>query len=100
MRTTRVWTISLPPAMSRAAQHVAKREQRTKSELVREALRLYLAQRGQPVSLGAAERFARVGELVEAYRRRHDTPRPSEAELREQFHGVKQLHDRLKTLKL
>lgn len=45
MRTTRTWTISLPPAMERDAEQVAKRERRTKSELIREALRLYLASR-------------------------------------------------------
>ena len=45
MRSTRTWTISLPPEMSQLAQAIAKREQRTKSELVREALRLYFGAR-------------------------------------------------------
>jgi metal-responsive CopG/Arc/MetJ family transcriptional regulator len=96
MRVTRTWTISLPPAMSELAQEFAKREHRTKSELVREALRRYLAQRSRPVDLGAGERLARVGELAELYRQRHAARRPSETELRQAFRGVRALHDRLK----
>jgi len=42
MRTTKTWTISLPPQLVREAEQTAKEENRTKSELVREALRLYL----------------------------------------------------------
>ena len=45
MRTTRTWTISLPPALVREAERTAKEENRTRSELVREALRLYLEER-------------------------------------------------------
>lgn len=45
MRTTRTWTISLPPALVREAERTAKEENRTKSELVREALRIYLDER-------------------------------------------------------
>jgi Arc/MetJ-type ribon-helix-helix transcriptional regulator len=36
------WTISLPPAFAREAEEVRKREHRSRSELVREALRTYL----------------------------------------------------------
>ncbi len=42
MRTTKTWTISLPPKLVREAERTAKEENRTKSELVREALRMYL----------------------------------------------------------
>ncbi len=42
MRTTKTWTISIPPKLVREAERTAKEEHRTKSELVREALRLYL----------------------------------------------------------
>ena len=98
MRSTRTWTISLPPEMSQLAQAIAKREQRTKSELVREALRLYLAQRGQPLAFGASERLARVGELAELYRQRTATRQPSEDQLRSAFRGVRRLHERLKHL--
>jgi Arc/MetJ-type ribon-helix-helix transcriptional regulator len=96
MRVTQVWAISLPPAMSRLAEQVARHEQRTKSELVREALRLYLAQRGHPISGGGGD-LAHAGALLEAYRRRHGADRTSEEALREQFRGVKRTHDRLKS---
>lgn len=41
-RATKTWTISLPPEMEKEAEKTAKDENRTKSELVREALRYYL----------------------------------------------------------
>ena len=42
MRSTKIWNISLPPDMARAAEKTAKAEARTKSELIREALCQYL----------------------------------------------------------
>lgn len=96
MRKTRTWTISLPPEMSQLALGIAKQEQRTKSELIREALRLYLAQRAHPMAWGAAERLARVGELTELYRQRYGARQSSEAQLRSQFRGVRRMHERLK----
>lgn len=44
-RHTDQWTISIPPPLSRQAMKVAREESRTKSELVREALRRYLENR-------------------------------------------------------
>lgn len=41
MRTTKVVSITMPPPLFEAAQALAKRENRTMSELVREALRRY-----------------------------------------------------------
>jgi len=41
MRTTKTLSITLPPAMLARAAKLAKKEQRTMSELVREALRQY-----------------------------------------------------------
>jgi len=96
MRTTRTWTISLPPAMGRLAQEVALQEHRTKSELVREALRFYFAQRGRSRDVSAQERLARVGELTDVYRRHAASRQSTEAELRRSFRGVKRLHERLK----
>jgi Arc/MetJ-type ribon-helix-helix transcriptional regulator len=43
MRTTKVLSITLPEAMLKAAKKRAKKENRTMSELVREALRRYEA---------------------------------------------------------
>lgn len=45
MRISKTWTISLPPGIEREATQIAKQERRTKSELIREALRVYLATR-------------------------------------------------------
>lgn len=41
-RITHQWTVSIPPLLSKQAIKIAKEESRTKSELVREALRYYL----------------------------------------------------------
>jgi Arc/MetJ-type ribon-helix-helix transcriptional regulator len=43
MRTTKVLSVTLPEAMLKAAKNRAKKENRTMSELVREALRRYEA---------------------------------------------------------
>jgi CopG family transcriptional regulator/antitoxin EndoAI len=42
VRTTKTWSISLPPKLEKEAEKAAKEEHRTKSELIREALRRYL----------------------------------------------------------
>ena len=42
MEKGRLLTISLPPRLLKEADRLAKQENRTKSELLREALRLYL----------------------------------------------------------
>lgn len=44
-RSTKLVTVSLPPDLLKNAERVAKEEHRTKSELVREALRTYIASR-------------------------------------------------------
>jgi predicted transcriptional regulator len=41
MGATKILTISLPPKMSKEIQQLAKKEQRTISELIREAFRQY-----------------------------------------------------------
>ena len=45
MRTTRVVSITLPPPLFEQAQALAKQENRTMSELLREALRRYQRER-------------------------------------------------------
>ena len=45
MRTTRTWTVSRPPNLSREAERTANGKDRTKSELVREALRVSIEER-------------------------------------------------------
>jgi len=65
MRTRHTMTISLPPQMLEEFERVRKTEQRTRSELVREALRLYF-------NPGLAARIARLPVYV-----------PTKQELRE-----------------
>jgi CopG family transcriptional regulator/antitoxin EndoAI len=43
MRTRQTFTISLPPAMAEQVEKTMQAENRTRSELVREALRTYIA---------------------------------------------------------
>lgn len=45
MRTSKILPISLPPEMLADVERLAKKERRTKSELVREALRRYIEDR-------------------------------------------------------
>lgn len=42
-RTTITFTISLPPEMAEELEEIMKKEHRTRSELIREALRRYVA---------------------------------------------------------
>ena len=42
MRTTKLLTVSMPPRLYDTVTKLAKREDRTKSELIREALRQYV----------------------------------------------------------
>ena len=42
MRQSKIVTISIPPRLLKQAERLAQKEQRTKSEVVRDALRLYL----------------------------------------------------------
>jgi CopG family transcriptional regulator/antitoxin EndoAI len=46
-RTSRVYTISLPPELAQKAEALAKRDSRTMSELFREAFRTYYAQQSR-----------------------------------------------------
>ena len=55
MRTRRTFTISLPEAMAEQVEKARMAEHRTRSELVREALRAYLNKRVQVVAASKAE---------------------------------------------
>ena len=59
MRTTKVISISLPEAQYKKAVRLAKKENRTMSELMREALRVY-----ENEELRRAEAARRFGEAV------------------------------------
>ena len=67
MRTTKPITISLPTDLLRETQRVAKEETRTRSELIRDALRQYLAsRRWQRLRQWGAETVDRLGLKTEA----------------------------------
>lgn len=67
MRTTKTWSISLPPKLEKEAERAAKEENRTKSELIREALRRYLAgRRFRKLQAYGAKRAREVGVVSEA----------------------------------
>ena len=51
-RTTETMTVSIPPAMMELVDRTCETEHRTRSELVREALRLYFAQTGMGATPG------------------------------------------------
>ena len=50
MRTSKTLSVSLPPAQLKQAERLAKKENRTLSELVREALRQYQQKQETPVN--------------------------------------------------
>jgi CopG family transcriptional regulator/antitoxin EndoAI len=62
MRTTKILSVTLPPAMLKEARQLAKRENRTMSELVREALRRYQQeQRWETIRAIGAARTGALG---------------------------------------
>jgi Arc/MetJ-type ribon-helix-helix transcriptional regulator len=50
MRTSRTLSVSMPPTQLRLVERLAKKENRTRSELVREALRQYHQKQESPVN--------------------------------------------------
>lgn len=67
MRTTRPITVSLPEDLLLEAQGVARQEARSRSELIRDALRQYLAsRRWQRLRQWGAETAERLGLRSEA----------------------------------
>jgi predicted transcriptional regulator len=84
MRTTKTLSITLPPEMLTRASKLAKRENRTMSELVREALRQYERQRwwdetnayGRATAQAAGVRTEEdVVKVIHSARRRKPAPR-------------------------
>ncbi len=67
MRTTTPITISLPSDLLQETQRVAREEARTRSDLIRDALRQYLAsRRWQRLRQWGAETAERLGMKTEA----------------------------------
>lgn len=65
MGTRKLVTISLPPALLKKAERVAREENRTKSELLREALRFYVETR-EVRKTAARERLLELVDRVQA----------------------------------
>ncbi len=66
-RTTKVYSITMPPEMARQAEQLAKRESRTMSELMREAFRRYqveAAERGLMSDPLRSKRLAQFRSLL------------------------------------
>jgi len=84
MRTTDTLTISLPPAMARQMERVQKEENRTRSELLREAWRQYFEGRYPLVQPTKAELAAirkgraqiKNGQFVTLEKLLHDLDNP------------------------
>lgn len=74
-RTTETFSISLPPEMAVELERVRKQEHRTRSELIREALRQYL-KRGL-VAQSANEEGAQIGSMGDHRSRRTLTVSPT-----------------------
>ena len=61
-RNTVQWTVSIPPPLSKKALKVARLEYRTRSELIREALRRYLENRAlDGIRAKISRRFKQMG---------------------------------------
>jgi len=69
MRETTTFTVSLPPAMAEQVELTRKAENRTRSELVREALRVYLSARVVPAELPTAAEARAYRRGMAAYKR-------------------------------
>jgi len=62
-RTTRTFTISFPPELAEQVELTAKAENRTTSELFREAFRSYQSQRARRVLRESQDEFRRNNPL-------------------------------------
>jgi Arc/MetJ-type ribon-helix-helix transcriptional regulator len=69
MRESTTFSVSLPPAMATEIERAMKAEHRTRSELVREALRIYLSARLMPTELPTPAEARAYRRGVAAYRR-------------------------------
>jgi Arc/MetJ-type ribon-helix-helix transcriptional regulator len=100
MRTTKVYSISMPPDLARQAEALAKKENRTMSELMREALRRYQ----QPqVSFDVREFVRQIAPTPPELRamqedaRRKGTDKLTKAQIQREVRAVRNQHDKKKT---
>ena len=62
-RTTKVFSITMPPEMARRAEQLAKRENRTMSELMRETFRRYEIEQAERRALADSLRPKRLAQI-------------------------------------
>jgi len=62
-RTTKVYSITMPPDLGRQAEQLAKQESRTMSELMREAFRRYQIEKAERQLLADPARAKRLAEF-------------------------------------
>lgn len=74
MGTRKLITISVPPPLLRRAEQIAREDNRTKSELLREALRFYVDTR----EIRKAGIRERAGALIERFQTRTEGVPPKE----------------------
>ena len=82
MRESTTFTVSRPPAMAKEIERAMKAEHRTRSELVREALRIYLSARLIPAELPTPAEARAYRRGMAAYRRGDSVT------LQEYLHGM------------
>jgi metal-responsive CopG/Arc/MetJ family transcriptional regulator len=87
MRLTAVVTVSLPAELASRADEVAKEESRTRSELLREALRLYIDTREVRRQAVNRELIALVNRVQE--RTRRESPARIRSLIREAVRAVR-----------
>jgi Arc/MetJ-type ribon-helix-helix transcriptional regulator len=102
MRNTKVYSITMPPAMAKHVERLARKENRTMSELMREALRRY----EQPLAiLNLREYIRQIAPTPPALRamqqdaKRKGTNKLSMAEIDREVAAVRRQHSAKKKTK-
>ena len=89
MRTTKSVTISLPPEQLKAAERLAKKENRTMSELFREALRRYHQQEEWRPNPAALAQFRTLVQAIQQDSRNAGMDKISQAEIDAEVEGAR-----------
>lgn len=89
MRTTKFLTISLPPEQLKTAERLARKENRTMSELFREALRRYQHQQEWRPSPAALAQFNEIVRLIQQDAKRAALDKMSKREINAEVQAVR-----------
>ena len=101
MRSTKVYSITMPPDLARQAERLAKKENRTMSELMREALRRY---QHPPVMFDMRELVRSIAPTPPAYQairedaRRKNTSKLTMAQINREVAAVRRQQDKKKLI--